>query len=254
MIQKKKHSPLEWQDIIFKEDLEIATLNFEKHLQDPKHPYDQIVRYKHKDGSTVWIQCRGVAIRDESGKAIRMLGAHTNISNLINAQYELKRSAEQHELVFKATGTGLFVVSVQGICTYVSDTALSLLGYEDENELLGKKFHEKVHHSYENGTAMSVEDCDMLRISKEKKQIKQDGIIWRKDGRYALIEFKLGSKQIEEAAKHLLAVVGLIRKVNESKTSNHQREPDLLMIITGGEMAYTREDGVKIVPIGCLKD
>ena len=32
------------------------------------------------------------------------------------------------------------------------------------------------------------------------------------------------------------------------------REPDLLMVITGGELAYTRPDGVKIIPIGCLGD
>ena len=32
------------------------------------------------------------------------------------------------------------------------------------------------------------------------------------------------------------------------------REPDLLMVITGGNMAYTREDGVKVIPIACLKD
>ena len=87
--EKEKHSSYEWQDIIFKEDLEKATINFEKHLQDPKHPYDQIVRYKHKDGSTVWIQCRGIAIRDESGKATRMLGVHTNITKLQNQIIDL---------------------------------------------------------------------------------------------------------------------------------------------------------------------
>lgn len=32
------------------------------------------------------------------------------------------------------------------------------------------------------------------------------------------------------------------------------REPDLLMVIKGGEMAYTRPDGVKIIPLACLKD
>ncbi|MDE7462986.1 MAG: hypothetical protein K2M88_07485 [Muribaculaceae bacterium] len=32
------------------------------------------------------------------------------------------------------------------------------------------------------------------------------------------------------------------------------REPDLLIVLTGGEMAYTREDGVKVIPIGCLRD
>ena len=32
------------------------------------------------------------------------------------------------------------------------------------------------------------------------------------------------------------------------------KEPDLLIIITGGEMAYTRKDGVKVIPIGTLKN
>jgi hypothetical protein len=30
--------------------------------------------------------------------------------------------------------------------------------------------------------------------------------------------------------------------------------PDLLIVLTGGKLAYTREDGVKIIPLGCLKD
>ena len=32
------------------------------------------------------------------------------------------------------------------------------------------------------------------------------------------------------------------------------RLPDLLIVLTGGKLAYTREDGVKIIPLGCLKD
>ena len=32
------------------------------------------------------------------------------------------------------------------------------------------------------------------------------------------------------------------------------REPDLKIVITGGTMAYTRKDGVKVTPIGCLKN
>ena len=74
------------------------------------------------------------------------------------------------------------------------------------------------------------------------------------DGRYALIEFKLGSSEIEEGAGHLLQLKHLIRKYNEKEAQVPLCEPDLLLVITGGEMAYTREDGVKIVPIGTLRD
>ena len=43
-------------------------------------------------------------------------------------------------------------------------------------------------------------------------------------------------------------------KANEKEKQMPIREPDLLIILTGGQMAYTRPDGVKIIPLGCLKD
>jgi len=83
--------------------------------------------------------------------------------------------------------------------------------------------------------------------------LEADCVLHLADGRYALIEFKLGSKGIEEGASHLLELKQLIQKANAEKRAK-LREPDLLIVITGGEMAYTRNDGVKIIPIGCLKD
>ena len=45
-------------------------------------------------------------------------------------------------------------------------------------------------------------------------------------------------------------VIELKNKVNTDK----MREPSFLMILTGTELAYKRDDGVLVVPIGCLKD
>ena len=59
-----------WQANIFPEDRDVALDNFAKHLADPNHPYDQIVRYRHRDGSTVWVRCRGLAIRDDDGLSL----------------------------------------------------------------------------------------------------------------------------------------------------------------------------------------
>ena len=68
-----------------------------------------------------------------------------------------------------------------------------------------------------------------------------------RDGRYALIECKLGSERIEEGAHNLLKINSLIEK-NE-KMDN----PSFLAVLTGGKDAYTRRDGVKVIPIGCLR-
>lgn len=88
----------------------------------------------------------------------------------------------------------------------------------------------------------------------DRMDLEADAVLHLDDGRFALIEFKLGSREIEEGAKHLLQLQELIRKYNEKQKQVPLREPDLLMVITGGEMAYTREDGVKVVPIGTLRD
>lgn len=84
--------------------------------------------------------------------------------------------------------------------------------------------------------------------------IKRIAVLHLDDGRYALIECKLGSREIEDGAKHLLELKRLVKEKNEKERQIRMRLPDLLIVLTGGELAYTREDGVKVIPIGCLKD
>jgi len=86
---------------------------------------------------------------------------------------------------------------------------------------------------------------------RDRYGLEADAVLHLHDGRYALIEIKLGSRGIEKGAEHLLELKTLIQKAN-AKRQVSLREPDLLMVITGGDMAYTRNDGVRIIPIGCL--
>lgn len=113
--EEMEHSPSAWQHLIFEEDLQTAKDKIEKHLADPDYPYDQVVRYRHQDGSTVWIRCYGKAIRKE-GKAVRMLGAHHDITAIQQfdelAKSNRKLISKQRELdrVQKITKTGSFYV------------------------------------------------------------------------------------------------------------------------------------------------
>ena len=84
--------------------------------------------------------------------------------------------------------------------------------------------------------------------------LEADAVLHLDDGRYALIECKLGSGEIEMGAGHLLEIKELVAEKNKTEKQIKMREPDLLIVLTGGEMAYTREDGVKVIPIGCLRD
>lgn len=81
---------------------------------------------------------------------------------------------------------------------------------------------------------------------RDKSGLESDMIIRLYDGRWAAVEVKLGSSEIEQAAANLLTLKG---RIDTSKVG----EPSFLMILTGGQYAYRRNDGILIVPIGCLK-
>ncbi|QBG34285.1 sensor domain-containing diguanylate cyclase [Litorilituus sediminis] len=140
---EKKHLASEWQDIINQDDLKVALDNFEKHCLDKEQPYDQVVRYKHKNGSTVWIRCRGIAIRDNDGRPKRMLGTHIDITRLKEAEARYQRNLseldkhyaitklalEQSELLFEMAPDANLQVDVQGHIIKANIQAEKLFGY-----------------------------------------------------------------------------------------------------------------------------
>ena len=89
---------------------------------------------------------------------------------------------------------------------------------------------------------------------RDRYGLEADCVLHLRDGRYALIEFKLGSADIEEGAKHLNEIEELVKQYNLKETQAKLRLPDLKIVITGTQYGYKRPDGVLVVPIGCLKD
>lgn len=89
----------------------------------------------------------------------------------------------------------------------------------------------------------------ILQHYRDRYGLECDNVIHFDNGKYALVEVKLGGTKIKEAEEHLLNLKDLIEKNNKKISS-----PEFLMIITGTDMAYTTENGVLVVPIGCLKN
>ena len=84
--------------------------------------------------------------------------------------------------------------------------------------------------------------------------LEADAVLHLEDGRYALIEIKLGQHDIDEGAKHLCEIEKLIIKHNEKEKQVPLRLPNLKIVLTGTEFGYRRDDGVLVIPIGCLKN
>lgn len=84
---------------------------------------------------------------------------------------------------------------------------------------------------------------------RDKSGLECDSVVHLKNGKYGLVEIKLGGDHlIKEGSKNLLT---LKNKIDTSK----MLEPSFMMIIIGvGDYAYRRKDGIYVVPIGCLKN
>lgn len=81
---------------------------------------------------------------------------------------------------------------------------------------------------------------------RDEKNNEIDAVVEMPDGKWGAFEIKLGANQIENAAKELLKMKEIMEKEGT--------EPSLLCVICGmTNMAYTREDGVRVVPITALK-
>ena len=84
---------------------------------------------------------------------------------------------------------------------------------------------------------------------RDNTGLECDAVVHLRNGKYGLIEIKLGGDTlINEGAENL-------KKLAEKIDTTKMKNPSFLMVLTGiGQYAYKREDGVLVVPIGCLKN
>lgn len=91
-------------------------------------------------------------------------------------------------------------------------------------------------------------DGDLFHY-RDSNGLECDTVLHLRNGKYGLIEIKLGGdKLIEEGAANLKKLASIIN-------TSQMGKPSFMMILTAvGDYAYRREDGIYIVPIGCLKN
>lgn len=81
---------------------------------------------------------------------------------------------------------------------------------------------------------------------RDKTGLESDAVVVLRDGRWAAVEVKMGAVGFDGAAFNLKKFAN---RVNTEK----MQEPSFLMILSATEYAYRREDGVYVIPLGCLK-
>ncbi|MEA3554609.1 MAG: PAS domain-containing protein [Campylobacterota bacterium] len=146
-----------WEDLIHPDDVAQAYIDIEKSLNSADEVYQNIHRLRHKDGHWVWILSRGKVIFDENGKAIRMVGFHTDVTKTKELEIKLK---ENQKIYFD----------------FFENTKSANIIYETNDD--GKTFIIKdLNHLVENLENIKREDIIDKNVEEVFKGIKEFGLL-----------------------------------------------------------------------------
>ncbi len=128
----------EWEKRIHPDDKGQILIDVQASRESETGAYRNIHRLKHKDGHWVWIEARGKTIFDAEGRAIRMIGSHTDITERKRAQEQLQTSNDKFEKTFNTTPSLIIITHLDTGRVYdVNRTFEETFGHRKE-DIIGK--------------------------------------------------------------------------------------------------------------------
>jgi PAS domain S-box-containing protein len=130
-----------WAQLVHPDDLDMAEAALAAHIQGETPDYSAEFRMRCKDGSYKWILDRGrIVARDETGRGLRFIGTHADISGIKAVQEALRESRENLEVTLRSIGDAVMVTDASGGISRMNPTAERLTGWS-EAEALGRPLH-----------------------------------------------------------------------------------------------------------------
>ncbi len=128
--------PTRWQNLIFAEDLPEVMACFERHVQSRGQiPFCHEARYRHRDGSTVWVICSGQVIDwDAEGHPLRMIGCHIDITQRKYTEIQLRKSEIHLRTAQRIGQIGSWELDVPSQTISWSDEVFHIFGRSSQQE------------------------------------------------------------------------------------------------------------------------
>jgi PAS domain S-box-containing protein len=160
-----------WNQLIWAEDLPGVMERFDQHVKSRGQiPFYNEVRYRHKDGSAVWVISSGRVIEwDQDDQPLRMIGCQIDITERKRAETQLQASEAELRALFAAMTDTVVVRDREGRCLKIAPNSSSL--YRESAEMLGRTLHEvlprpeadsilaQIHTCLDQQTTTSAEYC-----------------------------------------------------------------------------------------------
>jgi len=153
-------------------------------------PFDDVSRFITLKGRKIWVRWTGEVQRDLDGNILGIAGSFQNIDYVKNAEAEIIESKNRFQALLNSTAEAIYGIDTMGLCTFVNSSFLKILGFDHENQVLGKNIHHLIHHSHPNGSHFNIDNCRLYNALKQNASSHADDeYIWKTDGTLIPIEY-----------------------------------------------------------------
>ena len=109
----------------------------------------------------------------------------------------IQNNKEGVEHLLEYADDGIYSVDLEGNCTFINPSALRMLGYDDESQLLGKHIHTLIHHTRTDGAPCLDKECRVYNSTRFGKVFHvDDEVLWRADGSSFPVEYRTAPTRV----------------------------------------------------------
>lgn len=169
-----------FQNFFFKDRTDFE--NYEHLIQRDGVVKSFETQMKQKDGTILSVNLTGAVRNSVTSKLKGYEGFATNISTRIETEKQLKESEGKYRAILDNSLAAIYMFQNEGYFSFVNKRLIHLLGYDNENEILGKKFWEFVtpeDRELVKKRGLQRERAEIQPRQYPFKMIKKDGsILW----------------------------------------------------------------------------
>jgi len=174
-----EHAYAAWESRLHPDDRDRVLACLQGHLDDDQ-PFDVDYRMRTRDGEYRWFNSRGQALRDATGRAVRIAGSFTDVTERRRAVEALEQREQEFRALFESAAVGMAQVSATtGRFTQVNDKFCALLGYTREELLLRgpANLQGSIEYALTPARLAALARGEEPDYAAEKRFIRKDGSI-----------------------------------------------------------------------------
>src|SRR5216683_7987950 len=202
----------DWNRIVHPKDFPIYRAALRDCFRGVTARLDCEYRVRHSDGAYRWIEDRALPVRNEAGRAIRLVGAISDVTERKTTEQALRDNQERYSLVSLAVAEGIYDWNVEDNTLFVSPRLMEIFKFEGPG-LSSEDWYALVHAADREGYRSALRNC----FKGESPRVTCEYRILLRSGEYRWVEDH--GLPIRNAAGRAIRLVGAVSDITDRKES-----------------------------------